>query len=190
MTRGVPVTEIDPAQPIVLDASAWIAFIRAESPGVMVSAVTSRHRLGSGRLIVPDHFWLELANVLIRRHGASPEDVVEAFLATDDLEIETIRTDRPTLLLALDLQHRHGLSAYDAVYLALAEAENARLLTLDTRLATAAGIRAIRLDPLGPHHVAEKPAPYVGEPVDWARFGSYLARLRAEVQPAPSRIDG
>ena len=150
----------------------------------MVSALTSRHRLGAGRLIVPDHFWLELANVLVRRHGASPEDVVDAFRATDDLGIETIHTDRPTLLLVLDLQHRHGLSAYDAVYLALAQAENARLLTLDVRLATAAGIRAIQLAGRGPRQVSETAAGYSVEPVDWARFGSYLAQLRAEARSA------
>ena len=37
---------------------------------------------------------------------------------------------------------RHNLTAYDAVYVALAEVPDARLLTRDRRLATAAGHRA------------------------------------------------
>jgi predicted nucleic acid-binding protein len=173
-------TELDPGRPIVLDASVGVAIIRSEAPGAEAANVVARHRSAGGRLIAPDLFWLELTNVLPRRYQASPEQVVAELMAIDGLEIESIRIDRPLLLFALDLQHRHGLSAYDAVYLALAEAENARLLTLDARLATAAGPRAIGLPAFGPHHAAEASAAYRAEPVDWARFGPYLARLRAQ----------
>ena len=175
--------ELDPSQPIVLDASVGIAIIRFEAPGAEAADVVARHRSAGGRMIVPDHFWLELANILPRRYHASPEQVVAELMAVDGLEMESIRIDRPMLLFALDLQHRHGLSTYDAVYLALAESENARLLTLDARLAAAAGTRTIRLAGFGPHHVAEARAAYGRQPIDWARFGPYLARLRAEARP-------
>ncbi len=167
---------------VVLDASAVIALIRSEHQGPSIAALIDGHRAAAGRLLVPDHFWLEVANVLGRRYRASPEQVIVAFRAMDELQIESVRTDRPLLLLTIDFQTRRGLSAYDAVYLALAEAEDGRLMTLDARLADAAGERAVRLDGMRRPRLAEEPATYGGEPVDWARFGPYLARLRAEAR--------
>ena len=182
----------DPAAPpaVVLDASAAIALIRIEAHGPSIAALINSHSAASGRLLVPDHFWLEITNVLIRRHHASGEQAIVALQSMDELQIESIHLDRPQLLLAIDLQLRSGLSAYDAAYLALAQAEDARLLTLDARLAEAAGERAIRLDGLPPRRVMENPVAYGPEPLDWGRFGPYLAQLRAEARDrvrAPAR---
>ncbi|MBI2777308.1 MAG: type II toxin-antitoxin system VapC family toxin [Chloroflexi bacterium] len=168
---------------LVLDASVALAVIRSEPSGAAAATLISRHRSAAGRLIVPDQFWLELANVLSRRYGASPEQVVEAFQAMDDLEIETVQMDRPLLLLALDVQHRSGLSAYDAIDLALAEAEDCGLLTLDAHLGAAAGARLVAIEGSDRHRLAEAPAAYGGKGIDWARFGPYLASLRAEFGP-------
>ena len=132
------------------------------------------------RILVPDGFWIELANVLVRRYSMTPEEVVEAMREIDELDVESVRIDRVLLLAAMDHQHRHRLSAYDATYLALAESEGARLLTLDVMLAAAAGDRAIRLDGMPPRRLSEGATEYGRDPVDWARFGPYLAQLRAE----------
>jgi hypothetical protein len=77
---------------------------------------------------------------------------------------------------------RHGLTSYDAAYLALAEIEDGALLTLDARLAAAAGPRAA----LGPSRAGEALEPYgsrTGVP-DWAAHGRYLADLRREAARA------
>ena len=165
--------------PIVLDASAAIALIRREPAAAALDVILRRSAREAVRLLAPEAFWLEIANVLVRRYGLTPNEVVEAIRETDDLGIETIPMDRPLLLVTIDIQARDGLSAYDAVYLALAETEDARLLTLDRRLSLAAGPRAIPIPGLGQERLSELPAPY-GTPVDWARFGPYLARLRAD----------
>jgi len=169
---------------LVVDASAAIAVIRRES-----SAAFVQHKMaGRGRLIVPDPFWIEIANVLVRRYGATGDDVVEAIREIDELGIESVRVDRPLLFAAIDIQHRHRLSAYDATYLALTETRDAQLMTLDRRLAAAAGPRAVRLDGMRPPRLSEEAAAaYGSEPIDWARFGPYLARLRAEAREAPAR---
>lgn len=169
--------------PIVVDASAAIALIRHESATPALDEVLRASAREAVRLLAPDAFWLEIANVLVRRHGLSASDVVDALRETDDLGIDKVPLDRPLLLVTIDIQARDGLSAYDAAYLALAETEDARLLTLDRRLAVAAGPRAIRTPGLGLERLSEAPAPY-SEPVDWARFGPYLARLRADAQKA------
>jgi len=167
--------------PIVLDASAAIAIIRREPPAsALLAFLRDTVAKGSSRL-VPDGFWLELVNVLIRRYRAAPEKAIEALREMDDLGIDTVRMDRPLLLVAIDLQARFGLSADDASYLALAETEDAGLLTLDRQLALAAGPRAVHIPGFSQERLSEVPAPY-GEPVDWARFGPYLARLRADAR--------
>lgn len=166
--------------PIVLDASVAIAIIRREPARPAVLAVLRETAAGRGDRAVPDHFWLEVANVLIRRYGVTPAEAVEQLHVVDDFDIRSVRIERPVLLVALDLQARFGLSSHDAAYLALAETEDARLLTLDGRLALAAGPRAVPLPGLGEGRLSEESAPY-GEPIDWARFGPHLARLRAEM---------
>jgi predicted nucleic acid-binding protein len=167
--------------PIVVDASAAIALIRREPAGPALADVLHASARDGVRLLAPEAFWLEVVNVLIRRYGISPSVVVQGLLEMDDLGIECVGIDRPLLLVTIDLQARFGLSAYDAAYLALAETEDAQLLTLDRQLYRAAGTRAIGLPGIGEGRLSEEPALY-GEPVDWARFGAYLGRLRADAR--------
>ena len=174
------------ASPIVLDASVAIAIIRREPARPTLVGVLRDAAVGRFDRLVPDHFWLEVANVLVRRYGVTAEEAVDRLRDVDEFGLRSIRIDRPLLLVALDLQARFGLSAYDAAYLALAETEDARLLTLDGRLALAAGPRAVGLPGLTQERLSEEPAAY-GEPVDWARFGAYLAQLRAESRGISAR---
>jgi len=158
---------------LVVDASVALAIVRRESGSDSAAAAIR----DAGILAVPELFWLEIVNVLLRRHGLRPEVVVEAIRELDELDLTTVQLDRPTSLLALDQAARSGLTAYDAVYLALAEAADLDLLTLDAALAAAAGPRAVALD-RGNHYARETPAPYATPGVDWRRYGPYLARLR------------
>lgn len=180
MTRVRTTMSDQTVSPIVLDASAAIALIRSEGAEQAITAQLSRLRISGGQLLVPDHFWIELTNVFVNRYAASPGEAVQILRELDELGVESVRTERALILHAIEIQHRYRLSAYDATYLALAEAEDARLLTLDARLADAAGDRAIRLEGMPPRRLVEPTATYHRDPIDWARFGPYLAQLRAE----------
>lgn len=163
------------AEGLVLDTSAALAILLAEPEAPVV-----RERLLAAAgcpILVLDLFWLEVVNVLVRRHGWETDAVVEAVRELDELGLETVNAGRPMVLAAMDLAVTHGLSAYDAAHLALADAADVPLLTLDARLADAAGARAaIRPRPLA----REEPSPYgaAQPPPDWARHGRYLAELR------------
>jgi len=134
---------------------------------------------------VPSHFWLEIANTLTRWHRCTANTVVEAFRDIDELGVQTITIDRASMLLAVDLVARHRLTAYDAVYLALAEAADADVLTLDGELAAAAGVRSV-LDGLPrPRRLHEELAGYETSNT-WANHGRYLAELRREAAQAPA----
>jgi len=167
-------------RPIVVDTSAALAWIRGEPLGDTVASHLERQRAANGEVVVPWHFWLEVANVLVRRYRYEADDVVDTVRNLDAVEIRAVELNRVLWLLMLDRMTTLGLTAYDAAYLALAESIDATLLTLDAGLAAAAGPRTV---PIGPRRLAEVPSTYqVAQPGEvWARFGEYLAQLRREV---------
>lgn len=117
--------------------------------------------------------------MLSRRYGYPAAAVLEAIYELEELGLTTVTLDRPIILLTLDVVERHRLTAYDGLYLALAEASRAMLLTADIELAGAAGDRAILL-PKRVSGLAEDPAPYQGE-ATWGRWpgsAAYLPELR------------
>jgi predicted nucleic acid-binding protein len=192
MLCGWTATGTTPPSPmrdrLVLDASVAIAIDRAEPAAPAIRVVLADQLTAGGEIVVPDHFWLEFVNVLMRRHRRAPIEVIEAVRELDDLGIVTYEIDRPLLMLALERMHSGGLSAYDAAYLALAEVVDGRLLTLDSRLAAAAGDRAIPGPWQRPRRSAEAPAPYA--PSALPAFGPYVAELRRRAEaavPTPSR---
>jgi predicted nucleic acid-binding protein len=166
---------------LVIDASVVIAIARNEPDGPGAADLIDRSTRGGRRTVVPSHLWLEATNALMRRHHWDGRSVIEAIREIDALDLETIELDRPTLLLAVDLCERHGLTSYDATYLALADATDGSLFTLDRHLRTVAANRAV---PFDGHGLAETPAVYEHE-VTWPDYkgaSAYLARLRHEAR--------
>ncbi len=183
MTTGTPVVDT-----LVLDASAAIAIARAEPAAVTVRSIVAPHLAAGGEIEVPDHFWLEFVNVLVRRYGHTWDEVVEALRELDEIGVRTAAIDRPLLLLALERMRSDALSAYDAAYVALAEVVDGQLLTLDARLAAAAGERAVPFPGSRPTRLAETPATYqpaVAAASALPIFGTYLAELRRRVEATP-----
>ncbi len=167
---------------LVLDASAAIAIVRAEPEGDVVRRTIDDWKHAGGTIVVPDVFWLEVVNVLARRHRWNGADVLRALHDLDALDLAPASFHRPLLLTALDVVERFGLTAYDAMYLAVALIDGAFLLTLDKQLAAAAGERAVSLD--DGHRLHDTPAVYEHD-VTWpsyARASSYLAELRASAR--------
>ena len=124
---------------IVLDASAVIELLLGTEAGIAVRRRVSRR---TESLHAPHLMDVEVAQVLRRYHarGAIGEDRGrEALEDLGDLDVARYPHDP---LLPRVWQLRANLSAYDAVYVALAEALAAPLLTLDRRIASAPGHRA------------------------------------------------
>lgn len=131
-------------------------------------------------MVVPQHFWLEVANRIGRESGWQGADVIGAIHRLDTYDLETLDADRPILLQVIDIVERFRLTAYDALYLAIAEILDAELATLDDALIAAGGDRATVL--VDDHRLHERPAPYEHE-VTWPRYteiSAYLATLRAD----------
>ena len=124
---------------IVLDASAVVELLLDTSVGRRVAILIHDAAMG---LHVPHLLDVEVVSAVRRfaRDGVITEDdaadAVEHLLALD------FQRHSHEGLVARAWALRRNLTAYDAMYVALAEALDATLLTCDGRLARAAGVRA------------------------------------------------
>ena len=98
-----------------------------------------RYARGEIRVIVPDLFWAELANLLWKsvRHGRFTGSAAESALQSlQKLRIPTI----PSLMLlelAFGIATAYQRTVYDSLYVALAVRSKAQLVTADEKLANA-----------------------------------------------------
>ena len=124
---------------IVVDTSALIEVLL----GLDHAAPVAARLFDSGETLHAPHLIdIEIAQVL-RRFSASGEiDGARGREALDDLADMPVRRYPHALLLPRVWELRHNLTAYDAVYVALAEVLDATLVTRDRRLAGASGHRA------------------------------------------------
>jgi predicted nucleic acid-binding protein len=125
---------------IVLDASAALELLLNTEGGAKV-----RERIAdpSESLHSPHLLAVEVTQVLRRYVAGSAISAEVAEAALDDLAALDIAHYSHEPLLARVWQLRDNVTAYDAVYLALAEVLEAPLLTFDRRLATSPGHDAI-----------------------------------------------
>lgn len=170
---------------VVVDASVALTLVVSEAGSGSVRDQLRAWRRAGVDLHVPAHFWLEVGNSLMRRRRVPGEMALAVIHRLDDLDLLSAPLDRPLVLLALGLAERHGLSMYDAAYLALAEALDGRLYSADRSLLAAAGSRGIAAG-VEDHRLSEESAPYseLSRPT-WPNYreaSAYLARLRAEAR--------
>ena len=122
---------------IVLDASALVELFLQTPAGVTVAKRIEDLALS---LHVPHLADVEVAQAL-RRYAAEGElDARDAAEALEDLRALDLQRHAHEPLLDRVWALRHHLSAYDAVYVALAEALQTVVLTCDARLARAPGM--------------------------------------------------
>lgn len=124
---------------IVLDASAALELLlqtpRAEA--IAAIALTPLQQLHAPHLLD-----IEVAQALRRLVQHKAISAHRAAIVLDDYGDLAIERHGQTMLLRRVFELRDSLTAYDGVYVALAEALGAPLLTCDARLSRAHGHRA------------------------------------------------
>lgn len=119
---------------IVLDSSAAVELLLDTTTGASVA-----DRVEAERWHVPAHFDVEVAGAvrhLVRRGEISDRD---GLVAVRDLDRLPARRWPPRPLLGRSTELRHTHATADAVFVALAEALAAVLVTCDARLARSHG---------------------------------------------------
>jgi predicted nucleic acid-binding protein len=118
---------------IVLDASAVVEVLMHSSMRAVLS-----QRLHRTRLVHAPHVLdLEVASALRRQCTLGSLTQARAHQALEDFRKMRVLRHRHTPYLARIWEFRNNFTAYDACYLALAEALDATLLTRDRTLASA-----------------------------------------------------
>jgi predicted nucleic acid-binding protein len=124
---------------IVIDASAILEVLLVTQAA---QPIEDRIFSTTENLHAPHLLDLEVAQVL-RRYCASEQMTPErGYQALSDLADFPIIRYPHDLFLSRIWKLRHNVTAYDAVYIALAESLSAPLLTRDARLASAPGHQA------------------------------------------------
>lgn len=176
--------------PVVIDASVALAWVLDEPEGSEIEAVLLQWCSSRRTLLIPAHFWLEVINRIRRVHGTDGERMLATVHRLDSFGIQTVDSSRPMLIQVIDRVERHGLTPYDAMYLALAETVDGQLATLDTTLAAAAGARAITFGQGRRLHDVSVPYEHGVTWPNYKHASAYLARLRAETSAAANATAG
>ena len=124
---------------VVIDASAVAEILLRTTRGREVSNQLLRE---GSEIWTPHLLDLEVLQVLRRHTRRGALTAEEARAAVADLAEFPVRRHRHDLLLERVWSLRENATAYDATYLALAEALDAPLLTCDRALARVPGVAA------------------------------------------------
>lgn len=123
----------------VLDASVALGLVLGEPWGARAEHIMDSLAAGSSRLVAPQLFDVECVSGLVkavRRGRLEAETCAAALISTLQLPVERLQSPA-SVFEALELALRYGISAYDAVYVALAAEEELPLVTADARLVRA-----------------------------------------------------
>jgi predicted nucleic acid-binding protein len=131
--------------PFVLDASVALAWCFEDEATSQTDAVLDR--LAEDSAVAPSLWELEVVNVLLlaERRGRITESQTARFvtlLSQLPIHINSAEADMGAVLAA---GRHHGLTAYDAAYLVLAEREGVPLATTDGKLRKAAQAAGVPL---------------------------------------------
>ena len=120
------------AEPYVIDASATVEYLLETDVGLQVAAL-----IAGARLIAPEMLDAEVLSALRRK--AQAQDIAEATAVDALARLEAMPVERVShrTLTRAAWALRHNVSAYDALYVAVAQARGATLLTFDGPLTRA-----------------------------------------------------
>jgi predicted nucleic acid-binding protein len=123
----------------VLDSSAALALTLDEPGAAAVARLIASQVSRRARLVAPRLFDVECAGALVkavRRRRLDEARALDDLLDLLDLPVERLHS--PAYVYSgLGLALKYGISAYDAVYVALAAEERLPLVTADARLVRA-----------------------------------------------------
>lgn len=130
---------------LVLDASIAIKWFHGEPDSEAAERIRDRIVNRELRIVVPSLFFYEVANALTCKAGSEVNAILEAHKVLTGLPLQIVEVINSVLADAIQVAHRHHLSIYDAIYVALAMSIDGILLTADEKLARLVGTPTVQL---------------------------------------------
>jgi len=115
----------------LVDASVWVSLVERDSPHR--EAAASLIRNGSGSLGALDLTLYEIGNAVAVKQGDATEAGRVIRLLSRCCRDRLVASDAELLTSALRLAAEHGLTAYDAAYVAAASRNGWQLVSTDIR---------------------------------------------------------
>ncbi|HLD50558.1 MAG TPA: type II toxin-antitoxin system VapC family toxin [bacterium] len=134
----------------IVDASVAVKWFIKEENQESAIRLADRCEQNKIKLMVPDFFFVEIANVLWNKTVRNLLKVSEAMEMTDKLMKLALGrySDYELSAVALENALQYGISVYDALYVSLAEIYMAPLVTADETLLKACKGRFRFIEPL------------------------------------------
>jgi len=120
-----------PSAAVVLDASVilkWVLDAETEPGHAAANRLLERWKEGELNLLVPSLWVYEVGNILCLKR---PADASATLAALWDLGLSEVPFNRRLVQRTITLAQSHGLTFYDASYLAVAEEKEVVLVTAD-----------------------------------------------------------
>jgi predicted nucleic acid-binding protein len=125
---------LEKPQVLILDASVAVKWYVKEEMRDIALKVRDRFVSGLVELEAPSLILYEVGNALRYHPGSAATDCAEAVAQLRNIGLVFHELDDDLTSEAATLAYKEGITFYDAVYLALADALEARLVTADTNL--------------------------------------------------------
>lgn len=129
----------------VIDASVVVKWFLEEEGSKEALQLREQHISEKITLVVPELLFLEVLNAL-RYKGGTQKILAEANRALWDMQFHVEKMNSFLLENASILALQHGLSLYDALYLALALLYGCSLVTADATLAKSANVVVLKMN--------------------------------------------
>jgi predicted nucleic acid-binding protein len=122
---------VNPTDPLLLDASAWVAAIDSDDSFHASAAALA---VAEDRSVAAlDLTLYEIANVVGVRDRRPEQAGYLGRLVVERCAERLVRADLDLILAAVDSASEHGLTAYDAAYVAAARRNGWTLVSTDVR---------------------------------------------------------
>lgn len=132
--------------PLVIDTSVALKWLKpqGEEHAEAASALLDQHQAGSVIVHAPTHLLLEVMNALWS-HRAGAAQIAHAVTLLRRLHIVFVEPDIELLARAAELAVSHRITAYDALFAALALDLDCELVTADRKQAASKACRVRRV---------------------------------------------
>jgi predicted nucleic acid-binding protein len=126
---------MEKAPPILaIDASIVVKWFVSEPDSDKAVRLRNAHVEGTTTLFAPDLLVYEVANALRYKPDLSAEDLESCVESLFALDLELIMPSSSLIATAVRSSRQRGITAYDGIYLSIAEAIGSYLVTADRSL--------------------------------------------------------